>query len=212
MNNSHGFTAWPSDSPLGGGGYVDLTGEKNAPAKPATVSSTDNQINRQQAALLSVPTVADWVKRMTVGQTNQTATGLYRWHYDPYTDSLVKNRISDEDFYRQSPGSGYALVETDGGLCWLPVSVVAKDMPVTYFGGGPGGARADSATSAKFQQAFFNNAVNALEGNAFIRAVKTQYAKSEKAPEQIPFPEPGMASIALMGELRDATARWFGSL
>jgi hypothetical protein len=32
---THGFTAWPSDSPLGGGGYVDLSGAKNAPVEPA---------------------------------------------------------------------------------------------------------------------------------------------------------------------------------
>jgi hypothetical protein len=35
MNNRHGVTPWPSDHRLGGGGYVDLSGAKNSPAKPA---------------------------------------------------------------------------------------------------------------------------------------------------------------------------------
>lgn len=54
----YGFTAWPSDSPLGGGGYVDLTGAKNA---PAPVEKAPEPLPYQDPN----PVLIDWVKRMS---------------------------------------------------------------------------------------------------------------------------------------------------
>src|ERR1700733_7272282 len=74
----YGITAWPQSNIMGGGGYVDLTGEKNKPIeKEKHYSSTNDHVDTEKFS--SLQELIDFYKTKYPTVKNHTGPIQYKY-------------------------------------------------------------------------------------------------------------------------------------